>query len=161
MSARVVLALVAALALAGCSSVPLDAEWAPLVRVERDPSRLVAPGVVTTILDAVYVEDLDAWAASYPEGSVARHALLVHEREHARRQAATGVDWFFRYLTDSAFRWDEERIGWRLELLERVAAGEQVDAVATGSFLARNYAGMVDEGAAVAWVRSVVAEGVR
>jgi hypothetical protein len=153
--------LLAAFAITGCQSVPLEGEWAPLVRIERDPTRLVSPGVVTTVLDAVYVEDLDAWAASFPAGSVARHALLSHEREHARRQAVGGVEWFFRYLTDPGFRWSEEQVGWRLEILEHVAAGDRVDAVGIGRFLATSYSGMVGENEAVAWVRSVIAEGAR
>lgn len=42
--------------------------------------------------------------------------LLVHEAVHIRRQAALGVEeWWRRYLTDAQFRYDEELLAHRAE----------------------------------------------
>lgn len=138
-------------------TLALGPEWAPLERVQQDPTRLVGAGVVTTIGPDVFVADLAAFAGSYPEGSIERDALLTHEREHARRQIAAGPSWFVSYVRTSAFRWEEEQVGWKLELTKLVRAGRQIDPSIVAGFLAQGYMGMVDEPTALAWVRSVVA----
>jgi hypothetical protein len=154
-----ILLLVATLALVlgGCVSQPLEDAWSPLVRVEEDPTRIMSADVVTTVVDTVFVHDLAAFERNFPEGSVARAALLTHEREHARRQLATGAVWFARYLGEPSFRWNEEQIGWRLEIEAHLAAGERVVPEEVADFLSTNYMGMVDRETALAWVRSVVA----
>jgi len=121
-------ALVALLALAGCAapSEPLDAAFAPLVRVEQDETGLVRPHMLTTIETVSYVPSLAVFDADYPPGSLARHAVLDHERLHAERQAALGARWFALYAAYPSFRWSEESLGWAVELKERLAGGEVV-----------------------------------
>lgn len=153
---RLLLGLALLLA-SGCTSEPLAAEWLPLVRVEQDPTRLVGAGVVTTIEDTIFVRDLAAFDLDNPAGSTGLAALLTHEREHARRQAAAGPEWFVRYLAEPSFRWAEEQIGWRLEIEYHLAHGDLVDAENVANFLVANYMSMVDRPTALAWVQSVIA----
>src|SRR5262245_37422399 len=64
-----------------------------------------------------YTDDLAAWKALYPEGSVMRDALLSHEQVHARRQLAYGLEaWIERCRREPEFRWSEEQEGWRVQI---------------------------------------------
>jgi len=152
-----------ALALAGCSSVELPERWLPLEEVVERPSLPFASDrAVTTLGATVYVTHLDPWRDELPDLPPGRVALLLHEQEHAKRQLAYGAGltaWVLRYLNDPAFRWEEERAGWALEIRERRRVGlwsaGSAESVARG--LAANYDGMVSYGDALEWVRGVVA----
>lgn len=154
------LALLAPLA-SGCQRpYPLDERWRPLVEVVERPNLLVSNALTTTIGTRLYVADLRAWLRRYPPGSIEQEALLLHEREHARRQLALGLGpWLARYLNDRAFMWHEEQVGWALQLAHlRDHGGPLVpEALATALAGYRNLAGpMVGYAEALAFVQAVL-----
>lgn len=156
-------------ALAGCSSprsLPLDREWRPLERVVEAGDRLLSRGVTVTLGKDACVADLDKWARLYPEGSIQRRAVLLHERCHAQRQLDAGLaPWLARYVADAAFRWREERLGWEQEVATLVRAGVRVDVEALSQILADDYvffgARMVSRDEARAWLDEVIARARR
>ncbi len=138
----------------------LDARWRPLERIQE---RLALPGMsstATTISPVLYVEDLPAFLRRTPPGTPTFEALLLHEQLHAKRQEATGVDpWVKRYLSDTAFMWEEEQRGWCLQIQALQRAGLRLDVKAIARSLAtyRNITGyMVSEAEAETWAQSVV-----
>lgn len=155
--------LVVLVFLAGCSTgvEHLDPRWAPLVEVVERPELGFADGASTTLGRRIYVVDLDDWRDRYPEGSVEREALLLHEQEHARRQLAAGLGrWLGRYLNDREFMWAEEQRGWALALRHLSRHGRPVypDDVALSLHGYRNLAGrMVGYADALVFVRAVLA----
>ena len=155
-------ALLLPLLLAGCSSdvLRLEPEWAPLVEVVERPSLVLTDETTTTLGTRIYVPYLDAWERRYPEGSVERAALLLHEQEHARRQLATGLGrWLGRYLNDREFMWAEEQRGYALQLRHLVRHGRPVNAQVLAATLHdyRNLAGrMVGYAEALAFVQAVL-----
>jgi hypothetical protein len=51
-----------------------------------------------------------------PGGQKLHPSIIAHEEAHGRRQLALGVTaWWDRYITDPAFRFEEELIGHRAE----------------------------------------------
>lgn len=155
--------LLGLLGLAGCSSdvLRLDPRWAPLEEVVERPSLLFGRGTSTTIGPRLYVADLCSWERRYPEGSVEREALLLHEQEHARRQLALGLGrWLGRYLNDRAFMWGEEQRGWALELRHLQSRGRTILPIVVARELSgyRNLQGrMVNTGDALVFVLDVLA----
>lgn len=149
--------------LAGCSSevLRLEARWAPLVEVCERPALVLSDGASTTLGNRIYVVDLDAWQRRYPEGSPEREGLLLHEQEHARRQAAVGLGrWLAAYLDDPDVMWDEERRGWARELRHLQRSGRPVNPEKIAELLHeyRNLRGrMVSRPDALAFVRAVLA----
>jgi hypothetical protein len=149
--------------LTGCSSevLRLEARWAPLVEVVERPALVLSDGASTTLGNRVYVVDLGRWERRYPEGSPEREALLLHEQEHARRQAAAGLGrWLVAYLDDPDVMWDEERRGWARELRHLQRSGRPVnpEKIATTLHEYRNLRGrMVSRPAALAFVLAVLA----
>jgi hypothetical protein len=135
--------------------------WAPLARVTEQGT--VPRGVATTVYGTVYVHSLKDWFASYPAGSVEQTAVLRHERVHAFRQLAAGDAWFVQYAANRAFRWSEEKAGFREEVATLVENGKQVDPVAYASVLSGDAYGpiggrMVGYEEAYSWVSGVVLE---
>jgi hypothetical protein len=104
---------------------------------------------------------LSEFHASYPPGSVEEAALFRHERVHAQRQFAQGDVWFARYAADASFRWQEEQLGYREEIVWLATNGRQVDPEATAAVLSGpvyDLAGrMVSFEDAYAWVQGVLA----
>lgn len=156
-------ALVVVVALAGCSRdvLRLEPEWAPLVEVVERPSLVFTDVTSTTLGTRIYVADLGAWERRYPEGSVEREALLLHEQEHARRQLSTGLGrWLGQYLNDREFMWTEEQRGYALQLRHLARHGRPVNPQALAATLHdyRNLAGrMVGFPEALAFVTAVLA----
>lgn len=153
--------LLALLGLVGCQSpYPLDERWRPLVEVVERPDLLGAGSRTTTLGARLYVADLNAWLRRYPPGSVEQEALLLHEREHARRQLAQGLGpWLAGYLNDPDFMWREEQLGWALEIEHLRDRGGRVVPAAMAAALAgyRNLTGsMVGFSEALAFVRAVL-----
>lgn len=71
----------------GCNSQELSKEWAPLNEVvERNKLPGLSDTAVTTISPKLFVSDLDWFNQKFPEGSVERAALRVHEVIHALEQ---------------------------------------------------------------------------
>ena len=152
----------AVLSLAGCSapSLTLDASYAPLTRVEQDPTKMIiASSVVTTADNVVWVHDLTKWEFNNPAGPF-RDAVLQHERAHAIRQNAMGPIWYARYLTEPSFRWAEEQVGWAIQLKCLTAAVQGFDVNATAAFLSGSAytilgVPMVSNADALAWIHSL------
>lgn len=155
--------LLVAIVLAGCSAdvIRLEPEWAPLAEVVQRPSLVFTDETSTTLGTRIYVADLDAWERRYPEGSVEREALLLHEQEHARRQLAAGLGrWLGRYLNDREFMWAEEQRGYALQLRHLARRGRPVNPSALAATLHdyRNLDGrMVGFAQALAFVHAVIA----
>jgi len=157
------LALALCALLSGCSSqvLRLEPRWAPLVEVVERPALVLSDEASTTLGNRIYVVDLSGWERRYPEGSPEREGLLLHEQEHARRQAAAGLGrWLVAYLDDTDVMWDEERRGWALELRHLQRSGRPVNPEKIAAILRgyRNLHGrMVSYPAALAFVRAVLA----
>lgn len=63
---------------------------------------------------------------SCPVGVLTK-ALLEHEKVHLRRQRAIGVEeWWAQYLTDEAFRYEEELLAHRKELQVEVMENKDI-----------------------------------
>lgn len=152
--------------LVGCSgkSLQLDPIYAPLERVEEDPTHLLIPSnVVTTIGSVTYTDDLASWETDNPPGPQ-RDAKLQHERLHTIQQSAMGVIWFARYVAEPSFRWSVEQPGWHIELLILRNAGarivpEQVASILAGSYVVAG-APMIDYDAALVWVKKELSGGL-
>lgn len=148
-----------ALLLAGCSGrqLELDKRWAPLERVVE--SSVWPKGRTTTIGPIVYTRDLADWEKTYPTGP-RRDAVLLHEQEHARRQAKAGLPKFLaRYAREPKFMWEEERRGWALQLRHLASRGVGFNPDEVAAVLARYKTliggePMVSLAEARAWVRS-------
>ena len=122
---------------------------------------ITGDNTTTTIGNTAYVEDLEKWLEQRPVGGLLFRAVMRHEQEHSKRQFDYGVKaWLARYVTDKAFAWKEEQIGWyySLTILKQGGALINVDGVAralagytitTGS--------IVDEDTARQWVLDVLA----
>jgi hypothetical protein len=139
----------------------LSGEWTPLTHVVELGS--VPRGVSMTVYSTVYVHSLKEWFASYPAGSVEQEAVLRHERVHAIRELSTGNVWFARYGVDRAFRWEEEKAGYREEVATLVKGGRPVDPAAYARILSGPAYGpiggrMVGYEEAYSWVSGVVLE---
>jgi hypothetical protein len=110
---------------AGCHGAPtygstrdIEPEYRPLKTISERPDMILSSTAISTVGDTVYVVNLTNLLDSHPVGSVPYKALLLHEQEHAKRQAsARMVGWLARYLTDAKFMWNEESRGWYLELI--------------------------------------------
>jgi hypothetical protein len=159
-SLPLLLALLAPLVVGCQRPYPLDERWRPLVEVVERPDLLVSNTLTTTLGTRLYVADLRAWLRRYPPGSVEQDALLLHEREHARRQLALGLGpWLARYLNDRGFMWREEQVGWALQLAHLRDRGGPLVPEALAATLAayHNLAGpMVGYSEALAFVLAVL-----
>lgn len=142
--------------LLGCNSsrLELDPEWRPLEVVIEADIPLVSDTAITTIGRTIFVKDLDAWLLDYPVGSTQFRALLMHERAHSQRQADNSL-WYFNYLADKDFRWEEEKLGWELEIRHLAAMGVAQQPEVYAAMLANNYSNMVSYQEALEWVRSL------
>lgn len=155
--------LVLVLFVVGCSGREhkLGDTYRPLDRIAERPDVGVAATAATTIGDTVYVVDLKGWLGANPPGSLAFHATMLHEQEHARRQAKAGlVKWLASYVTNADFMWAEEQRGWYLELraLRGGGANILVDVVAASlaDYKTLTGARMVSFGEAKTWVEAVL-----
>lgn len=141
-------------------SIRLDAKWAPLERLTERPDMLGSANLATTIGHTVYIEDIDVWLGERPIDGPRFNAIMSHERIHATRQLATGVtSWIARYATSTAFMWEEESIGWYLQIREWMRSGVRFhpEGVARTLHGYRNLAGrMVTYDEALAWVEAVL-----
>ncbi len=124
--------LVFVLALTGCQTYDLGPEWSPLNQIVERPSLPFAgDGASSTVGTKVYVVDLDGWLKDFPPGSVEFEAILQHEQVHARRQfryqglpgELAKTAWIARFVSDRKFMWEEERLGWFMEITHRQING--------------------------------------
>jgi hypothetical protein len=159
--------------LAGCQSYDLGSEWSPLTKVIERPSLPFASDTATTTVGSkVYTTDLKQWLKDYPPGSVEQHALLQHEREHARRQfryqglpgEVAKTTWIARYLTDSSFMWQEEQAGFFLAIkhLQKKGRWTTNDTLRVAANMAKGYKTiggkrMVSFDKAKRWIEDVLA----
>jgi hypothetical protein len=149
------------LLISGCATKVhlVPEQYRPLERIKESVLR---PGTaITTVGTTARVWDLDEWLAKHPPGGPTYHAILMHEREHTERQLAYGLNaWLGRYLTNTAFMWDEEARGWYVQLREYQRRGLRVNAEGVAKILAgyRNFAGrMISYEDALTWVQDVLA----
>lgn len=155
---NVLVYLCVVLALSGCvfKSIDLESRWAPLTKVYETGS--VARGVTMTIDHACYVHDLRDWQRENPLGSDEREALLLHEQAHSKRQLSVGPFWYARYALDRKFRWEEEKLGYQVQISYLVQHLKSVDTTMLAAVLSGSvYDGMVSYPEALAWVQSVIA----
>lgn len=144
----------------GCTSQNLGGEWRPLERITA--SKILSPSKTgaRTIGSTVYVYDLKTWLAQHPEPLLT--AVLKHEQVHAHRQLNYPdgeTRWIQRYLTDPAFAWEEEQVGWYEQITYARAHGVVFIPEGLAKALSdyRTLAGpMVSYDEALAWVRAVI-----
>lgn len=139
----------------GCGqakSFSLDPKYNPLRRIVEAPSQ--QGNMAITNGDTMTVRNLNDFFAQCPPGSINFEAIIAHEREHSVRQFAAGLDgWRRLYANDIAFRWEEEQIGYRKQLLY---PGYAFAPAEFAHFMADNYHGMVSYPDALAWISSTV-----
>lgn len=166
------LALISLLALAwvlvcaptflGCAHVDhlqLDARWRPLTRIQENA--LTPEGVFQTVSPLLLTHSLSDFTSA---DAVSQEGLLRHEQLHALRQEAcpSGKAWWLAlYAVDPAFRWEEERLGWDLQLRYVVEHGGQVDVPLVAGILSGPTYGvagvpMLSYDRALAWVNATV-----
>lgn len=144
------------LLLLGCApQIQLESDWAPCTELVQDATVTGGPGFTRTVAPVCRTADLAAWQQLFPLGSVQRRALAAHEALHARRQLAMGVlAWTLRYQTDREFRWQEEQLGYALQIKTLLAGGLDFDNAQVATMLSTDYAGMVTYADALAWVQA-------
>lgn len=92
----------------------LDEKWRPLKWVREN---FDIGDMIITVKDTVYVRDINILLSlqNTTEGMDKLTGILLHEQQHAIRQEEN-PNWILQYCTDSNFRWEEEKIGWELQL---------------------------------------------
>jgi len=139
----------------------LSAQYRPLKRiVGRRVFPFQSETSITTIGEACYTPNLAAWLKKHPPGGPVFVAVMRHERLHAQRQLAEGVDpWIDRYLNDVHFMWSEEQRGWYEQIRYLKGRGFRLDAKAIARNL-KSYSNlrgrMVGYDDALDWAKSVV-----
>lgn len=118
-----------------------------------------------TIFGVIYVPPGQLAAYTRPPLSIHAAALLEHERLHAARQHEVWMlVWHLRYLGNASFRWKEERLGYREQLLylaRRGAAVRNLRAWFVATVTDPYYAGMASAEEAGTWFdRLLIAEGL-
>jgi len=155
---RILAALGAFALLAGCSAhETLEAHWFPLAEIVEAKETGLTGGRVMTLYSTLVTGDLAAVDSWYPAGSVEREALLRHEQAHSVREFQDPL-WLVKYTASPAFRWQEEQVGYREEILWLRNHQRPVDAYQMAWSLANLYDGMVSLDDALAWVMSVLRE---
>lgn len=96
-------------------SYKLSSVWRPLRWIQESPG--LSGTRFTTINDTVYVSDLNSVLAmqNTPEGNKELEGILFHERYHAIRQRNRS-NWLIKYGTEPHFRWQEEKLGYEIQL---------------------------------------------
>lgn len=148
----------------GCTTgrhLDLEERWGPLIAVEEGTDKLFAEGMTTTIGHYCYVSDMKQWKLDYPEGSPDREALLLHEQVHAKRELATGLTvWLTLYVTSAKFRWQEEQIGYELQIRHMYKNGRGINAEIFAKMLSQEYQSlggqMVSYEEALKWLQDLV-----
>jgi len=146
----------------GCSSQPMPKDWHPITTItERPGIPSVSDGTITTVSPYLIVKDIDKFWKDYPLGSARLEALRRHEVIHAKSQESYGggkIAWLRRYLFEKKFRWEEEKKGWREEILhlKNTGHGLNIDAIAE-ALSGKGYSNMVSFAEARRWVMDVIA----
>lgn len=145
----------------GCTTYELEPRWAPLKAViQTNDLPFYSDTTTTTVSPYVYTEDLDKWLEKNPPGSVPFEALMHHEHTHALRQEAYPggkTAWLYKYLMDRNFRLEEEKAGYREEILHYLRNGYRIVPESYAASLSSNvYHGMISYEEALEWVRSVM-----
>jgi hypothetical protein len=148
----------------GCfgSTLKLEPQFSPLTEIVEAPGKVIPSHTITTIDETSYVTSLPAFLADYPPGSIQYTAILMHEREHVIRENAFpgGTPaWLAKYLADRSFRWQEEKAGWKIEILYNYQHGMFIDAAEIAAALNQNYrfgGRMVSYAEAYQWVLDVM-----
>lgn len=155
------IALLLVLICIGCNSHQLDPKWAPLKSVVEVSHLPVGDHTVVTLSPYLLTKDLDLFLETRPPNSVNFTALMLHEQTHAIRQEnyPDGKSkWLYKYATDSSFRWEEEKAGFRKEIQYQLGNGRVVYVKNLAAALSQNYNDMVSFDEAQAWIESVIAE---
>ena len=102
--------------------------------------------------------DVERWLKERPEGSVRYDSIMQHERVHSHRQLKMGLAlWLSRYASSSKFRWQEERIGWYIQLQLLRRGGYQINVDGVAKSLAGYKPFMISYEDARQWVLDVIA----
>lgn len=150
--------------LSGCTgpTLTLDKQFAPLERVVEAPGNVIPTHTITTIDETSYVTSLKQFLLDYPQGSAGYTAVLLHERTHVIRENAFPggpAAWIAKYLIDRDFRWQEEKAGWKVEILYNIQHGQYANPAEIAATLNQNYrfgGRMVSYDEAIKWVQGVI-----
>lgn len=146
--------------LIGCTSniftsVELEHRWSPLKKIVEADLPFVSDTATTTIGTTVYVSDLNHWLQQHPLNSAEFDALMLHEKEHAIRQLKYGLTpWITRYLTDKNFAWEEEKIGWKIQIEHLKQMGRAKSPEFYAIILSTKYNNIISYIDALTWIRS-------
>jgi len=146
--------IVLLLLLIGCN-IPhkLDDKWEPLTHVVEGPG---GSGWVTTISPFVFVGDLEKFLEKRPVDSAPYNSILLHERWHALTQEEMGLEEFLlKYATNQKFRWEQERLGWYLEIELAMRQGHWIDPRIVKSGLKKYTPSLASDSEIDEWVDSV------
>lgn len=134
----------------------VEANYRPIETMSERPwyaSFLGGENTITTVGDTVYVEDLDDYMAKRPAGSPRYDSVMLHEKVHSYRQHQIGVSlWLSKYLSSRSFRWEEESLGWYVQLRMYRRYGLQV--IPEG--VAKTLSKYVDYDEALIWTQDVL-----
>lgn len=152
--------LLMAFASTGCAGAELQIDgYPPLRRVVELAA--VPKGVAATVGDTIYTRSIETLQESHPGHEWT--ALLLHEQEHAKRQAEAGLlIWLAQYGRDPDFMWLEESRAWAIELtyLRRHGIDRRPEAVAEALSSYKTLIGnhrMIGYVDALKWARDVQA----
>jgi len=145
----------------GCAATrSVEPEYAPIKTMSERPwyaSFLGGENTITTIGDTVYVGDLDEWMEKRPAGSPRYDSIMSHEMVHSYRQQKEGTTgWLARYLRDKSFRWEEEQLGWYVQIRMYRRYGLRPNPEGIAKTLAGYSPSMVSYEEALQWVRDVL-----
>ena len=157
MEIRVVL-LTLILLFAGCNTHPIPDTFLPLEELVERPW---SGSYVTTIHTAMWVENIEHYLETKPEGSPLYVGNMIHERIHSLRMG----NWFgtisfvFQYVLSTEFMWEEESICWYYELMYLNSQNIIKPYAYTAAFLTTGYANitgsMISPVDALRWVHDV------
>ena len=90
-------------------NVRIEDGWPPNIGTLREKFPLISPGLAFAWGNAIYVPGIRGGMLPLP--------IYEHELVHCRRQLPDVDGWWTRYLDDVAFRFEEERLAHRAEML--------------------------------------------
>ena len=158
---RKFLAIMFSLLMLGCTSAPMPADWAPITTIVERPSvPTLGDTTVSTVSPYLIVKDIDEFWEAYPVGSPVLEALRRHEVIHAESQEAYDegkIAWVKRYALDRSFRWDEEKRGWKEQILHLRNTGHLLNVGAIAEILSGKGYDMINFAEARQWVLDVLA----
>lgn len=114
---RLILLFLMLIALSGCKTYDLGPEWEPLEQIVETPWE---NDKIVTWSPSVYTDSIDDFLDNNPPNSGSFLGRMMHEQVHAKRQEWIPIIgkylWGIYYATVPGAMWDEERLGWFVQL---------------------------------------------